>query len=199
METKEILSTSNSKQTQPQSCLETSRANSHLGAGKGRFLREVMCIGRKKKGKSKVLSRGFRLRDSEAEQKALQFLHIHCSNVNSPFSVPESNRLNQPYRIMDLPFFFRYKELASLKSVPSPARLPYWFQGNFKDMFVLNSWLREFLLPAFANRFELRCEPKQLMLLYYKICTCLLYTSDCFCSTHRQDNIPLHVTFKNST
>ena len=28
----------------------------------------------------------------------------------------------------------------------------------------LSYWLSEFLLSAFANRFELRCEPKQLML-----------------------------------
>ena len=32
--------------------------------------------------------------------------------------------------------------------------------------------LRENLLSAFANRFELRCGPKLLMLLYYKICPC---------------------------
>ena len=30
----------------------------------------------------------------------------------------------------------------------------------------------EFLLSEFANRFELRCEPKRLMLLYYKIWPC---------------------------
>ena len=35
-----------------------------------------MCIGRKNKGKSKVLSGGFCLRHSEAEYKALQFLNI---------------------------------------------------------------------------------------------------------------------------
>ena len=35
-----------------------------------------MCIGRKNKGKSKVLSDVFFLLDSEAEQKALQFLHV---------------------------------------------------------------------------------------------------------------------------
>ena len=34
----------------------------------GRFLREVMCLKRKKKGKSKVLSRGFCLLDSGAEE-----------------------------------------------------------------------------------------------------------------------------------
>ena len=50
----------------------------------------------KKKGKFKVLSRQFHLRDSEAEQRALQFLHIHCSNVNSYSSDPESNRPNLP-------------------------------------------------------------------------------------------------------
>ena len=32
-------------------------------------------------------------------------------------------------------------------------------------MFVLDYRLREFLLSAFANRFELRCELKQLMLI----------------------------------
>ena len=42
-----------------------------------------MCLLLNKKGKSKVLSGGFCLRDSEAEQKALQFLHIQRSKVNS--------------------------------------------------------------------------------------------------------------------
>ena len=50
-----------------------------------------MFVGRKKKGKSKVLSGGFCLRDLGAEQKALQFLYIYCSNVNSHYSAPESN------------------------------------------------------------------------------------------------------------
>ena len=39
-------------------------------------------------------------------------------------------------------------------------------------MFVSNYWLRELLLPAFANCFVLRSEPKRLMLLSYKICSC---------------------------
>ena len=64
-----------------------------------------MCLRRKKKGKSKVLSRGFFLRDSEAELKALRFLHSQCSNVNSHSSTPESNRLNPRDRTLDLPFF----------------------------------------------------------------------------------------------
>ena len=42
--------------------------------------------------------------------------------------------------------------------------------ANSEAMFVLNCWLEEFLLCAFANHFELRCVPQQLMLLYYKIC-----------------------------
>ena len=82
---------------------------------------------------------------------------------------------------MDLSFFFRYKHVTSLKKVPSPVlreSLTYWFQGNFAAMFVLNYWLRvrEFLFSVFANGFELRFEPKRLMLLYYKICPCLLST-----------------------
>ena len=40
---------------------------------------------------------------------------------------------------------------------------------NFAAMSVLSYWLREFLLSEFANRFELKCEAKQLMLLYCKI------------------------------
>ena len=84
--------------------------------------------------------------------------------MKSHTSAPESNRQNPPDKTMDLPFFFRYKDIASLKNVPSPApseSLPYWFQGNFAAMFVLNYWLREFLLSAFADHFELRCESKK--------------------------------------
>ena len=46
-------------------------------------------------GKSKVLSRGFCLFDSETEQKrGLEFLHIYCSDVRSHSSAPESNKQN---------------------------------------------------------------------------------------------------------
>ena len=134
-----------------------------------------MCLQRKKKGKSKVLSRGFCPLDSETEKRALQFLHIYCSDVCSHSAAPELNKQNPRNRTLDLHFFFRYKHITSLKNLPSPApneSLPYWFQGNFAASFVLNFCLREFLLSAFANRFELRCEPKRLMLLYYKICPC---------------------------
>ena len=86
--------------------------------------------------------------------------------------------LNQIDKIREtelLSIFFRYKHTPSLKNLPSPApneSSPCWFQGNFAASVVFNFCLREFLLSAFANRFELRCEPKQLMLLYYKICPC---------------------------
>ena len=73
-----------------------------------------MCLRRKKRGESKVLSRRFRLRDSESAQRALRFLNIHCSNVNSYSSAPGSNRPNPPDRTVDLPFFFRYKHITSL-------------------------------------------------------------------------------------
>ena len=135
-----------------------------------------MCIGRKKKGKSKVLSDGFCLRDSEAEQRALRFLHIHRSNVNIYSSAPESDQQNPRDITIDLPFFSCYKQITSHKNLPSPApndNLPHWFQGSVAVMFIFDYWLREFPLYVFASRFELRCERKQLMLLYYKICPCL--------------------------
>ena len=127
------------------------------------------------KGRPKVLSRGFCLFDSETEQGELRLLHIYCSDVRSYSAAPESNKQNPRDRTLGLPFFFRYKRIPSLKNLPSLApneSFPYWFQGNFAASFVLNFCLREFLLSADANLFELRCEPKQLMLLYYKICPC---------------------------
>ena len=119
------------------------------------------------------MSGRFCLVDCEAEQRALPF--FHCSNASSYSSAPEPMKQNPQDRTMDLPFFFGYKHITSLKILPSPAareNLPCWFYCNFAVMFVLNYWLREFLLSAFANRFELSCEPKQLMLLYYKIWPC---------------------------
>ena len=98
-----------------------------------------MCLRRKKKGTSTVMSGGFCLRDSGIEQRTLQFLHIYCSNVNSYCSFPESNEQDPPDRTLDLPFFFRLKHTKSLKNPPSSApseSLPFWFQGNFVAMFV---------------------------------------------------------------
>ena len=77
-----------------------------------------MCLRRKKKGKSEVVSGGFCLRDSEIKQRALQSLHIYCSNVNSYSSTPESNKQSPPDRTMDLPFFFRYMDITPLKKRP---------------------------------------------------------------------------------
>ena len=95
--------------------------------------------------------------------------------MRSHSSAPELNKQNPREKTLHLPFFFRFKHIPPLKNLPSPApneSLPYWFQGNFAASFVLNFCLKEFLLSTFANRFELRCEPKRLMLLYYKICPC---------------------------
>ena len=99
-----------------------------------------------------------------------------CTSIAQTYTVTHQllNQINT-IRTLNLPFLFRYKHIASLESLPSPApseSLLHWFQSNFAVMFVLNCWLREFPLSAFANGFEWRCEPKQLMLLYYKICPC---------------------------
>ena len=45
----------------------------------------------KEEGKSKILSGGFCLRDSEAEQRVLRLLHSNSSDVNRYSSAPESN------------------------------------------------------------------------------------------------------------
>ena len=102
----------------------------------------------KEEGKSKVLSRGFCLFDSETEQRALQFLHIYCSDVRSHSSAPESNNQNPRDRTLDLPISFRSKRIPSLKNLPSAApneSSPYWFQGNFAASFVF-----EFLLERIS-------------------------------------------------
>ena len=73
------------------------------------------------KGKSKVMSGGFCLRDSKAEQRILQLLHIYCSNLNSCSSVPESYEPNPLERTLDLPLFLRYQFITSLRNLPYPA------------------------------------------------------------------------------
>ena len=101
------------------------------------------------KGKSKVPSGGIRLFDSGAEERALKFLQINCSNVNSYSSAPESNKQNMPDRTTGLPFIFQHKQITSLKNLPSPApneSLSYWFQGHFAAMSVLSCLLREFFV-----------------------------------------------------
>ena len=65
--------------------------------------------------------RRFCLFDSETEHRALQFLLIYCSDVRCHSSAPESNKQNPQDRSLDLPIFFRYKNIRSLKNLPSPA------------------------------------------------------------------------------
>ena len=47
---------------------------------------------------------------------------------------------------------------------------PTGFGATFVTVFVLICRLRESPLSAVTNRFELKCQLKQLLLLYYKIC-----------------------------
>ena len=63
-------------------------------------------------------------------------------NRNAFCAASESRKQKPRDRTLDLPFFFRLKDITSLKSLPLPApreSLPYWFQGNFAAVFVLNS------------------------------------------------------------
>ena len=43
---------------------------------------------------------------------------------------------------------------------------------TFAVVFALINWLREFPLSAVTNCFEMRCQLKQLLLLYYEGCPC---------------------------
>ena len=54
-------------------------------------------------------------------------------------------------------------------------RSPFWLRATFVAVFVLICWLRGLPLSAVAYRFELRYQLMQLLLLYHKICPCLLY------------------------
>ena len=49
---------------------------------------------------------------------------------------------------------------------------PTGFGANFAVVFVSIYWLREFLFSAVTGRFDFRCQLKELLLLYYKICPC---------------------------
>ena len=99
-----------------------------------------------------------------------------CKNCNALCSASESRKQNLPDITLDLPFYSRLKRITSLKNLPfHPHQVRVCttgFGATFAAVFVLNYWLKEFLLSAFVYRFELRCEPKQLMLLYYKMCPC---------------------------
>ena len=55
-------------------------------------------------------------------------------NYNASCSATESNKPNPQERTFDLPFFFRYKHITSLKkhlSLARSERLPCWFRDNF--------------------------------------------------------------------
>ena len=74
-------------------------------------------------------------------------------------SKSKSNKQDPRDRTLDLPFFFRSKDITSHKNrllLEQVENLPYWFLETFAAMFVLIYRLREFLLSAVANRFELR-------------------------------------------
>ena len=111
-----------------------------------------MYLRRKKNGKCKVLSGGF-VYVIQKPSRGITILAIfYCSNENS-YPAPESSKQNPPDRTLDLPFFFHYEHITSLKNLPSPTSgesLPHWLQDNFAAMFALNYRLREFTLSAFA-------------------------------------------------
>ena len=100
---------------------------------------------------------------------------VHLSNKYAKIVVPSAPFLNQINKIRETelliyPSSFVISTYLLLKTSLRPHQTRVCLTG-FRATFF-NFCLREFLLSAFANRFELRCEPKRLMLLYYKICPC---------------------------
>ena len=90
-------------------------------------------------------------------------------NYNAFSSASESNKRNPRDRTFNLPSSFCFKYITSLKNHLSLAQgesLPYRFQGKFFGHVC------ELPLPAVANRIEMRCQLRQLLLLYFKICLC---------------------------
>ena len=90
----------------------------------------------KKKGKSKVLSRGFRLLSQNPSRR-----HYNCRvfaarlKLNNYRAAPESNIQNRRGRTLDLPFFFHYKYVTALKthfSLAPGESLPYWFGATLR-------------------------------------------------------------------
>ena len=72
---------------------------------------------------------------------------VRLSNKYAKIVMLSAQFLNQTNknprgRTLDLPFFFCYKHIPSLKNLPLSSlneSLPYWFHGNFTASFVFNS------------------------------------------------------------
>ena len=79
-------------------------------------------------------------------------------NYNAFCSASESNKQNPRDRTLDLPFFFRYKQILLLKTifrVHKTRACPLRFGATFATEFVFIYWLGEFPLSAVAKCFEL--------------------------------------------
>ena len=84
-----------------------------------------------------------------------------------------SNKQSLPDRDLDLPIFFHYKHITSLKNHISCAQgqsLSYWSRGNFCDCVCFDLPGERISLVCSPNHFELICQLKKLLLMCYKIC-----------------------------
>ena len=137
-----------------------------------------MCLQRKMKGKSKVLSRGFVFVFIRSCVVIFSFKPNILENLHACCLASELNKPNPRHRILNLPFFFRYKDITLLTFRLHKARVcPTGLGATFEAMFLLIYRLREFLLSAITNdQFEMTWQ-KQLLLL-----NCIIWP---FCCTLR--------------
>ena len=96
MQTKEILSSRNSKQTKPQSYPETSKANSRLVWAKGGFLEKVCAYNDRRRVYLK-----FNLADFVYLIQELRSDCVHLSNKYAKIATPSSRFLNQINKIRE--------------------------------------------------------------------------------------------------
>ena len=153
----------------PQSCPETSTSNPRLVQAEGGYSEKV-CASNERRWDN--------LRFSLADfvcfiQKPSRVHYNFCISIAQVYVVTPQ-LLNQMNKIGETELYIYPSSfvISTYLLLKAPLRLHQTRvcrTGFRATLFALNFCLGEFLLPAFANRFELRCEPK---LLYHKICPC---------------------------
>ena len=92
---------------------------------------------------------------------------------NAFCSASESSKQNPRDRTLDLPFFFHYKHMNSLKRhLPIAQGETFLPPGQFCGRVCFGLLVEGVSLSTVTNRFELTYELKKLLLLYCKVCPC---------------------------
>ena len=147
------FSTDKSKETRPQKLPKSSRVNSCLVQAKGGFW-GMLCAYNEIRGVNLKV--------------CLSALVPLIQKLGKTITTQLLNRINQfratEAKIYPLSFIIRF--LKNHLSLAQGENSPHWFQDNIATVFVVIYQLREFPLSTVVNRFELRYQLQQLLLLY---------------------------------